>query len=103
MTLLTHLASLATIPLALATLSGGYLLACLLWPFAPCRRCGGTGNRNAPLGMHRNPRRRAFRRCQRCQGTGRRLRAGRHLWNYLRRLHHGDQSARTDRRKEPDR
>lgn len=93
MTPLDHLASTAAIALAVTTLSGGYLLACLLWPFAPCRACGGTGNRNAPLGMHRNPRRRAFRRCARCNGTGRRIRAGRRLWNYLGRLHHGHQAA----------
>ena len=110
MALPAHLASLAVIALALATLSGGYLLACALWPFAPCRRCGGTGNRNAPVGLHHNPRRRAFRRCARCNGTGRRIRRGRHWLNYLRRLHHGHDAAdragsraRTDKDKEADR
>ena len=25
-------------------LLAGYVPACILWPFAACRRCGGTGN-----------------------------------------------------------
>jgi hypothetical protein len=55
----------------------GYLLACWIWPFGNCRRCHGTGR-------HRSPSGRAFRHCRRCDGGGARLRAGRHLINYLR-------------------
>lgn len=58
----------------------GYLFTCAVWPFGPCRRCGGTGKLRAPIG-------RAFRLCRRCDGTGRRIRTGRKLWNHLTRLH----------------
>lgn len=56
---------------------GAYWVACLLWPFANCRRCGGDGKTRSPSGK-------AWRVCKRCDGTGRRLRAGRHIINYLR-------------------
>lgn len=61
--------------LALAIVTAGYLLACWLRPFGPCRRCRGTG------------RRRFFGACRRCDGTGRQLRPGRRAINYLRALH----------------
>jgi hypothetical protein len=68
---------------AVAVLGGlvalaGYALACLVWPFAACRRCHGDGKSRSPSG-------RTWRACKRCKGTGRRLRVGRHVVNYLRR------------------
>jgi len=55
----------------------GYVLLCAVWPFRPCSRCAGTGKRRGPVG--------GIRRCPTCRATGLRIRAGRHLWNYLRR------------------
>ena len=57
-----------------------YVVACAVWPFAACRKCGGAGR-------HRSPSGRAWRYCHRCHGTGARLRTGRRIWNYLRNLH----------------
>lgn len=54
----------------------GYLVACVIWPFANCLRCGGTGKRRSPSGK-------AWRKCRRCKGTGARLRTGRRIFNYL--------------------
>jgi hypothetical protein len=55
----------------------GYAIACTVWPFAPCRKCEGSGRRKSPSG-------RAFRLCTRCKATGRRIRTGRRIFNYLR-------------------
>lgn len=47
----------------------------LLWrwfPYAPCRRCHGSGK-------HRSGK--YFRPCRPCHGTGRRIRLGRRLWH----------------------
>jgi hypothetical protein len=74
-----HLAASALI-LAALFVTFCYVGACLVWPFAACRKCGGAGR-------HRSPSGRAWRYCHRCGGTGTRLRAGRRLWNYLRNLH----------------
>ena len=52
--------------LVLALLAGGYLLACQIWPYKPCRRCHG--------GKQPSPSRKAWRACGRCGGTGRRVR-----------------------------
>ncbi|MCA1654937.1 MAG: hypothetical protein LC635_00375 [Pseudonocardiaceae bacterium] len=71
----------STLTAALLIVALGYLVACVVWPFAPCRRCHGTGRLRNPLG-------RTFRLCPRCRGTGRRLRTGRRLWTQLRRTHH---------------
>lgn len=57
-----------------------YGLGCWIWPFTACTRCNGTGKRRSPSG-------RAFRLCPRCNGTGRRLRAGRWIYNTIRRTH----------------
>jgi hypothetical protein len=74
-----HLAASALIlPLLLVTFC--YIVACLVWPFAACRKCHGAGR-------HRSPSGRAWRYCHRCHGTGARLRTGRRIWNYLRNLH----------------
>ena len=74
-----HLAASALILPALAV-TFCYVVACLVWPFAACRKCGGAGR-------HRSPSGRAWRYCHRCRGTGARLRVGRRIWNYLRNLH----------------
>jgi hypothetical protein len=58
--------------------AAGYAVACWVWPFAYCRRCGGTGKRHSPTGKR-------FRRCGKCGGTGWRLRRGRRLWNWYQR------------------
>ncbi|MFG2861226.1 hypothetical protein [Streptomyces sioyaensis] len=63
--------------LILATLAG-YALLCAIRPFAVCRKCSGTGLRDA---------RRAMKLCRRCRGTRYRLRAGRRLHHHVRRLH----------------
>jgi len=52
-----------------ASFTAGYLIACLIWPYAHCRRCKGDGKRRAPS-------RRSWRPCHRCAGTGQRRRAG---------------------------
>ncbi|MQA14427.1 MAG: hypothetical protein GEV09_09710 [Pseudonocardiaceae bacterium] len=81
MTPLNDAASALAIVALIVTM--GYLLACAAWPFAPCRRCHGTGCLRAPLG-------RAFRLCPRCRATGRRLRAGRRAYTHLtRHYRHG--------------
>ncbi|SHN04952.1 hypothetical protein [Cryptosporangium aurantiacum] len=73
------------VPLAWLLLAGliaapFYLGLCWIWPFTACRRCHGAGKRGAWIG-------RGFRYCTHCDGTGARLRAGRHVLNYLRRTH----------------
>jgi hypothetical protein len=70
---------LTIVALILLTLGGGYVLACIGWPYAHCRRCHGAGHTRAPLG-------RGLRLCARCGATGRRLRLGRRIWNRYQRL-----------------
>jgi hypothetical protein len=57
---------------ALLLLAALYAGACWIWPYAKCRRCGGTGKRPSPTG-------RTWRKCDRCKGSGERLRLGRRL------------------------
>jgi hypothetical protein len=57
-----------------------YALACWIYPFGHCRRCGGDGKRRSPSG-------RTFRLCRKCKATGRRLRTGRKVYNWLRHMH----------------
>ena len=57
-----------------------YGLACWIWPFRRCHRCHGMGRTASPSG-------RAFRPCRPCKATGMRLRFGRWVWNFYRRLH----------------
>lgn len=57
---------------------GGYAVLCAVKPFAPCRRCRGTGEVE---------RFRKLRTCPRCHGRKLRLRVGRRLHNYWRRTH----------------
>ncbi|GAA0950619.1 hypothetical protein [Nonomuraea longicatena] len=82
----------ATLPPPLTLIITGALLAALVWalgyaaacavaPFARCRRCEGVGKTITPKG-------RVKRWCRYCQSTGLRLRIGRRLYNYLRRLRH---------------
>ena len=75
MTPLATLASLLCPLLLLLTL--GYAAVCAASPFGPCRRCEGTGRLGA----------RIRRACPRCDATGLRIRAGRHLWNEINRIH----------------
>lgn len=58
----------------------GYAAACAAAPFARCRRCDGHGKTIKPNGRVR-------RWCRHCDATGLRLRWGRRLFNYLRRLY----------------
>ncbi|MEU4230049.1 hypothetical protein AB0F17_37640 [Nonomuraea sp. NPDC026600] len=82
----THLATPVATPIpavavALALLwLLGYAAACAADPFGCCRRCKGHGKTLKPNG-------RVKRWCRPCDGTGLRLRIGRRLYNYLRRLH----------------
>jgi hypothetical protein len=55
---------------AALVLAARYALACWLAPFGPCSRC----HARDPL-------------CRACDGTGRRVRLGRRVWTYLRRLY----------------
>jgi DnaJ-class molecular chaperone len=81
----------ATIPLiiTITVVTIGYILACAIWPFRACRRCGGLGRHHSPSG-------RAWRSCKRCHGTGGTLRVGRRIYTYFKRTH--DQASRGDRR-----
>jgi hypothetical protein len=53
--------------------SGGYVVACAIYPFANCRRCHGSGRKRSPSG-------RAWRLCRKCKGSGARVRLGRRIW-----------------------
>jgi hypothetical protein len=53
-----------------------YAIACFVWPFTDCGKCGGGGRFRSPSGK-------AFRRCRRCKGTGTQVRLGRRLWTWL--------------------
>jgi DnaJ-class molecular chaperone len=65
--------------LALAGLAGAlyHAIACALFPYQACPRCGGSGRRRSPSGKH-------FGDCRRCKGTGRKLRSGRRFWIWVR-------------------
>jgi hypothetical protein len=63
------LAGLVAVAAALAY-ALAYAVACAVAPFGPCR-CHGRDVL-----------------CRRCDGTGYRVRVGRRLWAYLRRLYH---------------
>lgn len=62
------------VPIALLILAAvvAYLVSCAVWPYAPCRHCGG-GKQRAPKG-------RVWRDCRWCGGRGRRVRLGRRLF-----------------------
>lgn len=65
--------------LAVAVVTLGYALSCLLWPFGACRWCHGAGKHKSRTG-------RAYRVCRWCDATGLRLRLGRRVFNAVRRL-----------------
>lgn len=65
--------------LAVALVTVGYGVSCLLWPFRSCRWCSGAGK-------HRSPAGRTYRVCRHCDATGLRLRVGRRVWNVARRM-----------------
>ncbi|MFG2614437.1 hypothetical protein [Streptomyces anulatus] len=68
----------------------GYAVLCAVKPFAPCRKCSGTGVRT---------RRRAVTVCRRCHGNRSRLRIGRRLLNNSRSIHAAGTRPRTTDRK----
>lgn len=61
---------------ALLAYLGGYAVLCAVQPFAPCRKCRGTGETTL-LGTTRT--------CPRCRGRKLRLRLGRRAHNTWRR------------------
>jgi hypothetical protein len=46
-----------------------WVLSLYLWPFAPCRRCEGSGR-------NKGSNRKRYGECKRCRGSGRRRRLG---------------------------
>lgn len=76
--------------LALGTAVLIYAMACVITPFARCRRCDGNGKVQRPGG-------RAWHLCRRCKGSGHRLRWGRHVTNYLHRTHEHSRRANAQR------
>ncbi|MFI1764544.1 hypothetical protein ACH41H_21180 [Streptomyces sp. NPDC020800] len=83
---------MALASLAALLLLAGYTLLCAVRPFAHCRKCSGTGIRQA---------RRTFKLCRRCRGQRYRLRIGRRLLNTGRDIHHA--GTRHHHRHDPDR
>lgn len=73
--------------LVLLAAAVAYVIACVIWPFAACRRCDGAGK-------HRSPSGKAWRTCKRCRGTGARIRIGRKAWTALTKRH--DAAAKAD-------
>jgi Zn finger protein HypA/HybF involved in hydrogenase expression len=63
---------------ALVLWAGVYAVQCAVKPFAPCRKCRGSGEVE---------RLRKVRTCPRCRGRKLRLRAGRRAHNAWRRTH----------------
>ncbi len=83
----TNIATLPPLPLIIAALflaallwALGYAAACAAAPFGRCPRCKGKGKTLKPNGHTRTW-------CRHCDATGLRLRWGRRLFNYLRRLY----------------
>ncbi len=76
-----------TIILAPILITLGYLHTCYNRPFKHCGRCEGTGRIRSAFGL-------SMRECPPCESTGRRLRTGRHLLNYARRIRKAYVSAR---------
>ncbi|MFB6666530.1 hypothetical protein [Streptomyces parvus] len=80
--------ALASLLILLTT--AGYAVLCAVKPFAPCRKCSGTGVRT---------RRRTVTLCRRCHGTRARLRIGRRLLNNSRSIQAADTRPQTTDRK----
>lgn len=53
-----------------------HLVACAVYPFASCGKCGGSGKRRSPSGRNHG-------RCRRCKGYGERVRLGRRAWTRI--------------------
>lgn len=66
------------VPLLAGVLLLGYLAHTALWPYTPCRACGGAGRLTHPL--HR----RALRPCPHCHASGLRTRPTHRIWKHLR-------------------
>lgn len=62
--------------LAATAWTAGYAVACAVWPYGNCLRCGGAGRKGSPTKKY-------FRPCRKCKGTGTRVRTGRRLWTWL--------------------
>ncbi|MFJ3806792.1 hypothetical protein ACIPWE_10560 [Streptomyces sp. NPDC090073] len=69
---------MALASLAVLLTLAGYAALCGMQPFAPCRKCSGTGIRQT---------RRKVTVCRRCHGRRYRLRIGRRLLNTGRDIH----------------
>lgn len=54
----------------------GYIVTCVVWPFAACRKCRGEGKFRSWFGGE------SWRRCGRCKGSGERVRVGRRAWTW---------------------
>lgn len=48
---------------------GGWVMSLYRWPFAPCRKCEGSGKNRGSNGKR-------YGQCRRCLGAGRRIRIG---------------------------
>ena len=54
------------VALAVPAAGVAWVVRAWFWPFAPCRRCGGSGQSRGSTG-------RRWGRCPRCEGSGRRM------------------------------
>jgi hypothetical protein len=66
-----------TLTVLVLFLAAGYVLACVIFPYAACRWCGGSGKHPSPSGK-------AWRVCRRCKGRALRVRLGRRVFDALR-------------------
>lgn len=57
-----------------------YVLVCWIRPFGKCRFCKGKATRNTLI-------RRRIRPCRWCKASGQRLRHGRRIFNYFRKVY----------------
>jgi DnaJ-class molecular chaperone len=60
---------MASLILLIACTAVAWVIGLLLWPYAACRSCGGSG-KNAGSNRGR------WGTCRKCKGSGRRLRTG---------------------------
>jgi DnaJ-class molecular chaperone len=61
--------SALTLVLVVLLVVAGRVVTLYLWPYAPCRKCEGSGR-------NRGSKRARFGQCRRCEGAGRRQRFG---------------------------
>jgi hypothetical protein len=76
--------SIAILVLAGILGCGGYVVVCLIWPWANCRKCKGKARFMSWWGHGK-----AWRLCRKCKGTGSRPRLGIWLWAKLVQLRKG--------------